>query len=141
MTRKIACFAFVGVCGFLVDYAVVLLIVSGFGGSPYLARFFSFMAAVATTCLLNSKLTFREQKAKYSGVHGFLVYTGLMLFGLVCNYAAYALLLRFVFPSPPTAFALLLAVACGSLAGMFVNFALCHFWFFTAKTVSENSPC
>lgn len=141
MTRKLACFAFVGVCGFLVDYGIVLLIVSGFGGSPYIARFFSFLGAVTTTCVLNSKLTFRENKAKYSGVRGFAVYTGLMLFGLACNYTAYALLLRFVFPVPPTSLMLLLAVACGSVAGMFVNFASCHFWFFSSQTAPKKPLC
>lgn len=141
MIRKLACFAFVGVCGFLVDYGIVLLIVSGLGGSPYTARFFSFTGAVATTCILNSKLTFRENKAKYSGIRGFVVYAGLMLFGLACNYTAYALLLRFIFPAPPTPLMLLPAVACGSVAGMFVNFASCHFWFFSSRTASENSPC
>ncbi|MCL2622901.1 MAG: GtrA family protein [Planctomycetaceae bacterium] len=141
MIRKIFCFAFVGVCGFLVDCGIVLLIVSGFGGSPYYARFFSFVGAVATTCLLNSKLTFREQKPKYNGACGFLIYTGLMLFGLACNYTAYALLLYFVFPESPTALALLAAVACGSLAGMFVNFTSCHFWFFADQPFSKCSSC
>lgn len=140
MIRKIFCFAFVGVCGFLVDYGIVLLIVSVFGGSPYFARFFSFMGAVATTCMLNSKLTFRKQKARYHGVYGFLVYTGLMLFGLACNYTAYASLLYFILTSP-TPFALLAAVACGSLAGMFVNFASCHFWFFADRPFSKCSSC
>ena len=137
MLRKIVCFAFVGVMGFLVDYGIVVGIVSGLGGSPYIARFFSFMGAVATTCLLNSKLTFREQKAKYSGLQGFFVYTGLMLFGLACNYAVYALLLHFVFATP-TPLTLLFAVACGSLAGMCVNFTLCHFWFFADKSSPEK---
>jgi len=141
MIRKILCFAFVGVCGFLVDYGIVLLIVSGLGGSPYIARFFSFMGAVATTCLLNSKLTFREQKAKYCGVYGFLVYTALMLFGLACNYTAYALLLFFAFPAPPTPLTLLSAVACGSLAGMCINFTLCHFWFFADQPLPKCSSC
>ena len=141
MIQKIVCFAFVGVCGFLVDYGIVLLIVAGLGGSPYIARFFSFLGAVATTCLLNSKLTFRKQKARYQGVPGFLIYTGLMLFGLAWNYTAYALLLYFVFPASPTPLALLAAVACGSLAGMTVNFASCHFWFFAGQVVPENSSC
>jgi len=141
MIRKIICFAFVGICGFLVDYGIVLLIVSGLGDSPYLARFFSFLGAVATTCLLNSKLTFREQKAKYRGTCGFLVYSGLMLFGLACNYMVYALLLYFVFPASPTPFMLLAAVACGSLAGMFVNFASCHFWFFADQPFSKYPSC
>ena len=141
MIRKIVCFAFVGGCGFLVDYGTVLLIVTGFGGSPYVARLFSFMGAVATTCLLNSKWTFREQKARYHGVPGFLVYAGLMLFGLIWNYVAYVLLLHFILPVPPTPFALLAAVAGGSLAGMTVNFASCDFWFFATSPASKNTSC
>ena len=141
MIRKILCFAFVGICGFFVDYGVVLLIVFGFGGSPYLARVFSFLCAVATTCWLNSNLTFREQQAKYRGVHGFMIYAGLMLFCLACNYTVYALLLYFVLPTSPTALAILFAVACGSLAGMFVNFASCHFWFFAGQPFPHNSSC
>ena len=139
MIKKILCFGFVGLCGFLVDYGIVVLIVTGMHGSPYIARIFSFLGAVATTCLLNSKLTFRKQKARYAGLRGFLVYAGLMLFGLGYNYTAYALLLHFVFPFPPTPGMLLLAVACGSLAGMCINFMLCHCWFFASNPVTERS--
>ncbi|MDL2322108.1 GtrA family protein [Desulfosarcina sp. OttesenSCG-928-B08] len=134
LVAKLLMFSIVGAAGFLADYGVVTIIVLGMDGSPYLARFFSFLGAVTVTCILNKRFTFSDKKAKYEGIKGVVVYGGLMVVGLCCNYLTYSLLLFFVlskFPLSPLS--LLFAVACGSASGMVVNFLLCHLWFFRGK--------
>lgn len=134
LISKLLIFALVGAAGFLVDYGIVAAIVLGLKGSPYIARFFSFLGAVATTGVLNKRFTFSDKRPRYPGGKGFAVYAALMLVGLCCNYLAYSVLLLVVLSKIPlTSWILLLAVACGSASGMGVNFLLCHLWFFSEK--------
>ncbi len=123
--REFLLFVAAGGTGFAVDYLVVLGLVVGLGTHPMLARVFSFICAVWTTWLLNTRLTFAGRIAQGARPSGFFSYAAAMLLGLAANYAVYWVCLhwlRFL----PEALRLLLAVGCGSAAGLGVNFLSCH---------------
>lgn len=121
--RKLATFALVGAVGFLVDVAVLYLLISSLG--PLVARGVSFLCAVFTTWLLNRTFTFKERPAGLSSSAEFLAYFGLMLGGGAVNYGVYATLIL-VFTQ--VAQHPVLGVAVGSVAGMAFNFMTSH-WF------------
>lgn len=112
-------FGIVGVVGFLVDSAVVYELVFGAGMEFFAARLVSFLAAATTTWALNRAFTFRgasreplhRQWAKFiaanavGGVVNYSVSVGLEAAFLVVE-------------THPV-----LAIAAGSIAGMFFNFA------------------
>lgn len=138
MTHKICrseffLFICAGTAGFIVDYLTVLLCVQGFHVSPYLARIFSFVAAVLTTYVINKKFTFATRIKEGSKTPGFLSYTGAMLLGLCANYAVYGFVIYAADPLP-LGLRLLLAVGAGSLAGMSLNFILCRVVLFRKTT-------
>ncbi len=120
----------------MADYLTVLLCVQVFMLSPYLSRFFSFLAAVLTTYTFNKKITFSTRIERGARTPGLLSYTGAMLLGLCGNYAIYVAVLHIVLPS---SIGLLFAVGAGSLAGMGINFLLCHMVLFRKRRVRPSS--
>lgn len=121
-----------GTAGFVVDYLILLSCVQGLLLSPYIARVFSFIAAVLTTYIINKKVTFSTRIKQGGNTPGLLSYTAAMLLGLCVNYATYALMI-YAAVSIPLRLRLLLAVGVGSLAGMVLNFALCRVVLFRKK--------
>ncbi|TYR31512.1 GtrA family protein [Mesorhizobium microcysteis] len=113
--NRIAAFVLAGGSGFATDAAVLLLLTAGIGLNPFVARLFSFAAAVCVTWAINRRLTFgpsgrslAREGARYTAV---AVAVGLF------NYAAYAgLLLAFPALWPVAA----LAIASG--AAMVLSF-------------------
>lgn len=119
--QKLATFALVGALGFLVDVAVLYLLISSLGA--FAARLVSFVCAVLATWLLNRKFTFKERPADLSPLAEFFAYFGLMLGGGALNYGVYAALILIftqVKQHP------VLGVALGSVAGMAFNFMSSH---------------
>jgi putative flippase GtrA len=111
-------FSTVGAAGFLVDTAVLYLLVYGAGIGPLLARIPSFLAASACTWLANRSWTYRGphpgsmagQWARFVGVNAL---------GGGVNYAVYAVMVL----HQPFALHPVLAVAAGSIAGLAFNFS------------------
>ena len=114
-------FAIAGTVGLLVDYGVLQFLVSVLRVPVYGARVLSFLAAVTATWLINRHFTFSERKPGPPHLLEWLRYLGSSLLGGAANYAAFALA---VANSPFIRAHLILAVAVGSLAGMFVNYLL-----------------
>ena len=109
-------FAVVGVAGFIVNAGIVEWLAPGSG--PYWAQVVAFPAAVSATWWLNRRFTFAA-----SGLpahHEWLRYVLSNLLGWVANNGVYYGL---VLGSPLAYEHPALAVAAGSLAGMFLNFA------------------
>lgn len=127
-------FMLAGTAGFAVDYCTVLFCVKALGMSPYLARFFSFLAAVATTYVINTRFTFSRRISEGGKTPGLLPYLLCMLAGLAVNYACYAVGYKVLENLLPVAAVLLLTVGMGSLAGMLVNFALCRFCLYKGRS-------
>lgn len=116
--REVLFFAISGGLGFLVDTAVLYLLIDSLG--PYLARGFSFLSAVLFTWLFNRSITFKGKSSNMKPRTEFVSYLVLMLCGGVVNYGLYSCLVsayKLVSEHP------VIGVAAGSIAGMFVNLA------------------
>jgi putative flippase GtrA len=113
-------FGLVGVAGYVVDVAVLLLMVRA-GLDPFTARVPSFIAAASATWFLNRIFTFRAaSRARPHGVRRqWALFVVLMLPGAALNYGTYAALVAWL---PLAAEVLALPVAAGALAGMTINF-------------------
>jgi len=118
-------FAFAGTLGFVVD-ASVLYVALACGLGPFVGRAISFLAAVWTTWRVNRRYTFRD-RAERSGWAEWWRYLLSMLGGAAVNYLAYTVVVLTLHAGRLTP---LVAVACGSVAGMFVNFAAAKYWAF-----------
>ena len=113
--RQFGRFAVAGVAGLIVDVGV-LYVALALGSGYYAGRALSFLAAVYATWRINRRYTFTATASPW---REWWRYLAAMLGGGAVNYAVYALLVANVPPHPLLPFA---AVACGSLAGMVVNF-------------------
>lgn len=112
-------FGLVGVAGYAVDVAVLLLIVR-FGVDPFTARVPSFIAAASTTWYLNRRFTFRAAaRTRMPVPRQWAMFVVLMLPGAAVNYGTYAAM---VATWPLARNVLALPVAVGALAGMSLNF-------------------
>lgn len=111
-------FALVGVVGFTIDAGVLRLVVGAFGLNLYAGRVVSFLVAVTVTWALNRVFTFRHTGAPAAQWLRFVCANAL---GGAVNFGVYALLvgtLSGMRENPSV------AVACGSLVGMSLNFIL-----------------
>jgi putative flippase GtrA len=129
-------FGLVGTVSFLVDVAVLYLLMGGLGVDPYLGRVFSYLTAATTTWALNRSFTFlghhpeplHKQWAKFVAVKGL---------GAGVNYATYAALLA---SSQSSTLAPFLAVAAGSIAGLSFNFTAAKIFVFRTTRCTYHSP-
>ena len=118
-------FSLVGATGFLVDVAV-LYSIKDFTGLFY-GRAVSFLTAVLATWLMNRIWTFKQRSSGLSIGREFAVYLALMLVGGTVNYAVYVwLVVSYELAHQYPVF----GVACGSFAGLFVNFSTSFFVLF-----------
>ncbi|UXL11330.1 GtrA family protein [Enterobacter cloacae] len=116
--RELFFFAISGGFGFLVDTAVLYLLIGSLG--PYIARGLSFLSAVLFTWLFNRSITFKGKRSNMKARSEFVSYLLLMLCGGAVNYGLYSWLMSShgVVSEYPV-----IGVAAGSIAGMFVNLA------------------
>ncbi len=128
-------FGVVGTLGFLVDSAVLLLMLWA-GAGPYGGRVVSYLAAASTTWAVNRAWTFRDAARDQPAARQWGVFVALNLLGFVANYGTYAALVA----GTETVRAWpVLGVAAGSVAGMFINFAIARFVVFRPATLPDNS--
>jgi putative flippase GtrA len=111
-------FALVGTIGFVVDASVLRLVVAIFGINLYAGRVVSFLAAATVTWHLNRTFTFRHNGPRAAQ---WLRFIAANAFGAGVNFGTYATMITIwpvarEYPS--------IAVGCGSLAGMALNFVL-----------------
>ena len=118
-------FGMAGVCGFVVDTAVLYALEEALG--PFYARGVSFLCAVSTTWLINRAFAFRKRESAMSKKREFLFYLALMLAGGAANYGVYSGL---VVTYPLVQQHLIVGVAAGSLAGMVINFFVSRYWLY-----------
>ena len=123
--RRTAKFALAGAVGFVVDVAVLALVVAALG--PYGGRIVSFLAAATTTWLINRHLAFADRKGSGDPASEFVRYVGVMLVGGSVNYAVYSVVVAVFGDAAPV---LVAGVAAGSLSGMGVNLALANWLVF-----------
>lgn len=115
--RSFLLFGCAGVLGYVVDLTITLLFGPLLG--KYLARIPAFLGASFITWLFNRSITFKERKVKKSLLIEWLHYVSLMLVGLTINYTVYIIVVHII---PTSIVNTAIAVACGSIAGMSMNF-------------------
>lgn len=115
-------FALAGVTGFVVDAGVLALLIGPLG--PYFGRLCSFLAAVATTWLVNRNLAFADRTGRHSLVGEFGRYFASMLLGGVLNYGVYSGVVALLGRDGIMPY---LGLAAGTAVGMVVNYSLAHF--------------
>lgn len=123
--REFLLFGVAGVFGLVVDTAVLYMLTGALG--PFYARAVSFFAAVFATWTINRMFAFRERKSALSKRREFVVYLVLMLAGGAANYGLYSWL---VITYPLVQEHLVIGVAAGSIAGMFINFIVSRYLLF-----------
>lgn len=120
-------FGVVGTAGFVMDTAVLYAMLA-LGAGPYGGRVASYLAAASLTFALNRAWTFStaEQRPVARQWGAFVL---LNLLGFAANYGTYAALIT---GSATVAAHPVLGVAAGSIAGMFINFAISRRFVFRA---------
>jgi putative flippase GtrA len=124
---RLSSFLVVGSVGFLVDSAVLSLLVHVWQWSPYTARLLSFAAAVTVTWYCNRRWVF-VRTSDVTREYG--AYVGVQTAGAVINYTTYAMLLAFV---PALARLPFLALAAGSALALFFNYSAARRWVFRER--------
>lgn len=124
ISRTLVWFCIVGALGFGVDVALLYISAPWLGW--YGGRAFSFWGAATATWIFNRRLTFVPPRPPTAPPAPrrwteYLHYLGSMLVGGALNYGVYAVAMAVL---PRGAASGLLAVALGSVAGLFINFAL-----------------
>ena len=113
-------FGLVGVVGLMVDTAVLYAVLYGLGLEFFAARIPSFLAAATATWALNRAFTFRHHSDDTPLHRQWAAFVIANALGGVINYAVSVALEAGVDMVAAHPF---LAVAAGSIAGMFFNFA------------------
>lgn len=116
-------FAIVGAAGFFVNEAALFVALRLLYLGPYVGGVFAFLVAVTFTWLGNRVLTFREQAAKDGGgmAAEWLKFVAANGLGFAVNYAIYATLVTFARAPLNSPY---VALGCGTLAGLALNFTL-----------------
>ena len=118
--RKFLLFAIAGGAGFVVDAGIAYSLQAYAGLGFYVARAISFVISVGTTWIINRSLAFKAQRADHLPIwREFLHYLGARLLGGSVNIVVAFILYGIFHPSRELS---VLCVACGVIAGMFVNF-------------------
>ncbi|NVD69459.1 GtrA family protein [Duganella sp. BJB1802] len=124
-------FAVAGVAGLAVD-VLVLYLALALGSGFHAGRVLSFLSAVWVTWRINRRYTF--DAATGSAWRQWWRYVGAMAFGGAVNYgvsaAVIALMAHWPAAAPLLPAAPLLAVCCGTLAGLALNFVSAKFLVF-----------
>jgi putative flippase GtrA len=112
-------FALVGAAGFAVDAATLTLALA-MGASVYTGRGFSYLSAATFTWAVNRSWTFPDSEEFF--LRQWMKFMLANAMGGLINYGVYVALIA----GSPRVFAAhpVLAVAAGSIAGLFVNFTL-----------------
>ena len=116
---KILRFGIAGGIGFVVDTALLYMLIDALG--PYMARAMSFVAAVTTTWAINRVFAFRAHPKHLPLWREYSQYFLAMITGGLINYAVYAGLMASV---QPVKVYPVIGVFFGTLTGMGVNFFL-----------------
>lgn len=131
IARQFCRFAVIGCVGFCVDAAVLTAVVAALGVNLYVGRVVSFLTAATATWALNRRFTFRHA-ASASQAAEWLRFVLSNAIGGGVNFGVYSWLVAdyAVAHEHP-----ILGVACGSIAGMLVNFSMTKMFVFRTGAV------
>lgn len=125
-------FIMVGAVGFVVDSSLLYLLKNELG--LFAARGVSFFFAVITTWSLNRLITFKDVRSGLSAWKEFIHYLKFMMIGGCINYLTYAaaISLSSQVKSYPV-----IAVALGSISGLFINYFTSKYLLFKKQKSHE----
>lgn len=121
---RILRFGLVGAAGFVMDAALLLLILEGSSINPLAARFVSAPTAILLTFALNRHWSFADLNQK-TILRSLLSYIMVQGFGLLVNLGLYWALLSIAAP--------VLALAVASVAVMAINYLGSRYWAFVVR--------
>jgi putative flippase GtrA len=113
-------FAFIGAVGFVIDTAILYGVVGLFAAGLYIARAISFLCSATATWYMNRNLTFPDRRSTRLG-REWIRFVICNCVGGAVNYLVFA---AYVHYGPASPFGPLIGVACGSIAGLGVNYTL-----------------
>jgi putative flippase GtrA len=128
--RQLFRFGLAGVAGFVIDTAVLYLMLF-LGLGFYLGRLISFFCAVWVTWQINRNYSFASGQRVPPSWKEWWRYLLAMALGGAVNYLAYSVALQL---SAVVRVHPVYAVAIGSLAGMVINFVSAKWWVFRRGT-------
>lgn len=133
-SRQFIRFCIAGVVGLAVDLVVLHALAPL--SNWYLARAFSFWAAVTTTWFLNRNFTFKTNPIAdslepkiWQLLREYRHYFAAMLTGGSLNYLTYAITLKYLL----VPYAATVGVIAGSVVGLMLNFSLSRWFIFNKK--------
>ena len=132
--RQFMSFAFIGAFAFLVDAAVLTLMLYIDNNAFFLGRFISFLCAVTFTWYFNRRITFKSG-ASDEIVSQFSRFVAVNSGGGAVNFGMYSVLVLYF---PYAKEWPVLAAGLGSLSGLAVNFCLSKFFVF--QSPSKGNP-
>jgi len=130
--RRFASFIVVGSLGFIVDAAILSLLVHVWHWGPYPARVLSFVPAVTATWYCNRRWVFsgsRNRAREYGA------YFGAQTIGAAINLGTYVLVIL-VFPE--VARVPVVPLAVGSAVALAFNYAAASRWVFVTATTARD---
>jgi putative flippase GtrA len=120
-------FASVGFAGFIVDAAILSILVHARGWDHYTARALSFPAAVTVTWYLNRNWVF-SRTSDLTREYG--AYFGVQVLGAAINLGTYALVIAVI---PKLARLPVLPLAAGAALALLFNYSAAGRWVFAAS--------
>lgn len=136
IVQQFLMFALVGTVGFFVDAGTLLFAHHVLGSNLYSGRLLSFLTAATCTWQLNRKLTFRSVGQSDSVWKQWVKFLSANAVGGLINLGVYGVLIARV---PVAREHPALAVACGSIAGLFFNFMTSRILVFRAHLASPRA--
>ena len=135
LARRIAAsrflrFAIVGTGGFVVDEIVLAISTRLMHLDPYSGRAISFFCAVTFTWWGNRVLTFHDRAAQEGLLAEWAKFFAANALGGAVNYGTYAALVAF---APKPLGIPFVALGCGAIAGLSINFIMSHAFVFRAR--------
>ena len=131
LIKKLLAFGCVGAVGFAVDAGVLSILAQKLAVNVYLARIVSFLVAVFVTWLLNRTWVFKTAEGQTRGKkREYFNYFAVQSFGALINLGVFATLIasNITLRANPV-----VALAAGSIVGMFFNYAGAQFWVFKRR--------
>lgn len=135
MIQQFLLFALVGTAGFFVDAGTLLFAHHLLGLNLYAGRLLSFLTSATFTWQLNRKLTFRGMGESSSASKQWLKFLSANAVGGLVNLGVYGVLIAKL---PLARQHPALAVACGSVAGLFFNFFAARIVVFRAHLAAAH---
>ncbi len=131
--RRLPGFVVVGAIGFIVDAAILTVLMTGFSFDHYSARAISFTAAVTITWYLNRRWVFNRRNVPMTG-REYSAYVLVQIIGAIINLVIFVIVIELV---PGLATVPVIPLAIGAVAGLLFNFTASNFFVFRKPQIRQ----